>query len=591
MIRDSEYVRAYASRYREIFPVRIASILAIIVLTTWLQGWAWGLNYAVCQLGLYAVFWIVVERARLRPEVPGAGQALKRWTEGVTLVLAIHCSLFALAAATVRPDHIFHAILLLCGHLIVGALQVHISRLSFAVSVTPPALTIAWLAWLAAGSNIGLMACAATLTAGVLGAAWRQMVSDRQAVELQVDLTERTAALETALTQAETDRAQAERANMAKSRFLAMISHDVRTPLNIIMGVVEVLKRKKRPAAETELVADMGDAGSMLLRLLNGALDLSKIESGQSEVALAPVDVRAGLESVGRVWRHRAEELNLDLVVDCDGAPADFHVLADEGRIEQVVINLLSNALKMTPAGTVRLHARARPAGDGVVALDIEVHDQGPGVPEDQRARIFEPFEQLDAGRAAGGAGLGLAICRSSVEAMGGTLGVREAEGGGAVFWFRITADRSEPAAAPAPAPAPTPTPTPAKRSGALSVLAAEDHPANRKLLAMLLESLNVDLAFAENGAEAVALASQNAYDLILMDVMMPVMDGVAALQAIRATGNAVPIHMLTANVFDDDVARYMAAGADGVLGKPFKVAALHALIAETSAPPMRMAG
>lgn len=586
MVRNSEYVRAYAGRYGDMFPVRIASIVGIVAVAFWLLDWTWAVNFAVCQLGLYSLFWWRVQIGLNRPERPGAYLTLKRWTEVITLGVAAHCSLFVLAVMQAHPGYLKFVMLLIAGNLMVGALQVHISRLSFAAAVLPPTLAIAAIALGQPRWGTDFLIAFALFIACIVGAAWRQMDTDRQAVELYVDLTERTASLEAALIESEHDRARAQTANQAKSRFLAMISHDVRTPLNIIMGVVEVMKRKKRPKAEAVLVDDMGDAGAMLLRLLNGALDLSKIESGQAEARLAPVDARAIIEGVGRVWRHRAQELNLDLVVDCDGAPADFHVLADEGRIEQVVINLLSNALKMTPAGTVRLHARARPAGGDATTLDIEVHDQGPGVPEDHRARIFEPFEQLEVGRAAGGAGLGLAICRSSVEAMGGTLGVREAEGGGAVFWFRITAERSEPVAESVSQTSTT--------TGALSVLAAEDHPANRKLLAMLLESLDVELTLAENGAEAVALASANSYDLILMDVMMPVMDGVTALEAIRASGNTVPVHMLTANVFEDDVARYLAAGADGVLGKPFKVAALHAVlmqVAEVSAPPLRMAG
>ena len=589
MVRNGEYVRAYACRYRDIFAVRLVSILAIVVLVTWLQGWAWGLNYAVCQFVLYAALWTVVERARLRPDAADAALALKRWTEGITLALALHCSLFGLAAVMARPENLHHAILMLCGHLVVGALQVHISRLSFAASVGPVALALGWLGWLAAGSDSGLLLCAIALTAGVLAAAWRQMVSDRQAVELQVDLIERTASLEAALIEAEGDRAKAETANQAKSRFLAMISHDVRTPLNIIMGVVEVLKRTERPKAETELVADMGDAGSMLLRLLNGALDLSKIESGQSRLHLAPVDVRAGIEGLGRVWRRRAEELTLNLTVDCQGDPADFRLLADQGLIEQVTINFLSNALKLTPAGTVSITARAHPDDQGRVKLVVEVADQGPGVPESQREKIFEPFEQLADGRAAGGAGLGLAICRSSVEAMGGEIGVRAAPGGGAVFWFSVSAERAVPVA-----PSAAVASTSIEQGRTLSVLAAEDHPANRKLLAMLLEQFAVEVTLVENGAEAVTAAAARDYDLILMDVMMPVLDGVAALRMIRGTGSAVPVHMLTANVFEDDVARYMAAGADGVLKKPIEIAALHAVlteVGEAETPPMRMAG
>lgn len=586
MVRNSDYVRAYAGRYRAIFPVRIAFIVAFCILAVWILDWTWAASFAVCQLGLYALLWSVVERARLHPETPGAFVALKRWTETVALTLALHTSGYILMLLTHHPQYLRHALLLIIGNLMVGALQVHISRRSFAAAVVPPIIAFAFIVWKRVHWDPALLASIVMFVAGVIGAGWRQLESDRQTVELQVDLIQRSRALETALTEAEADRARADRANMAKSRFLAMISHDVRTPLGIIMGVVEMLKRKKRARAETELVADMSDAGAILLRLLNGALDLSRIESGQADVRLAPVDVREGIEGIGRVWRHRAGELTLDLQVDCEGDPADFRVLADAGRIEQVVINLLSNALKMTPKGKVRLRARARAASDDATVLDIEVEDQGPGVPEDQQARIFEPFEQLDDGRAAGGAGLGLAICRSSVEAMGGTLGVRTAEGGGAVFWFQITAQRADPVVqAVAPAYAPS--------NGRLSVLAADDHPANRKLLALFLGQLEVETTLVENGAEAVKAAAAHSYDLILMDVMMPVMDGVAALQAIRATGASVPIHMLTANVFEEDVTRYMAAGADGVLRKPIEIPALHAVLAQVSeanAPPLLMA-
>lgn len=589
MGRDSEYVRAYADRYRAMFPIRIATIVGIVAICLWLVDWPWAFNFAACQFGLYALLWNVVGHARRNPGAPGAALALKRWTEGITFALAAHCSLFVLAVMAMEPHYLRYVLLLIAGNLMVGALQVHISRLSFSAAVAPPALAIAVIAATQPRWDASFKVAFAMFIAGVIGAAWRQMDTDRQAVELQVDLTARTDALERALAEAETARTGAERANQAKSRFLAMISHDVRTPLNIIMGVVEVMKRKKRPRAEAELVDDMGDAGAMLLRLLNGALDLSKIESGQAEARLAPVDVRSVIEGVGRVWRRRAEELKLDLRVDCDGDAADFRLLADEGRIEQVAINFLSNALKLTPAGVVRITARARPAEDGRVALEVEVADQGPGVPESERDKIFEPFEQLADGRAAGGAGLGLAICRSSVEAMGGEIGVRAASGGGAVFWFRVTADRAQPAAAPVEV-----APALVEQDRPLSVLAAEDHPANRKLLAMLLEQFPVDLTLVENGAEAVTAAAVRDYDLILMDVMMPVLDGVAALTMIRGSGNAVPVHMLTANVFDDDVARYIAAGADGVLKKPIEIAALHAVlmqVGEAEAPPLRMAG
>ncbi|RZJ38588.1 MAG: response regulator, partial [Brevundimonas sp.] len=422
----------------------------------------------------------------------------------------------------------------------------------------------------------GLQVAVVLFILGISAAAWRQWRSDREAVELMITVTERSRQLRSALAEAEANHATAERANKAKSRFLAMISHEVRTPLNVILGLTEVLRGRRRPKAEAAVIDDMADAGGMLLRLLNGALDISRIESGHIDVRLAPVDVGERLRAIARVWRSRVDELGLTLEVELQCAPESFIVLTDEARVEQVLINYLSNALKLTPAGTIRILARALPAADGRVELEFEVHDQGPGVPEDQRERIFQPFEQLADGRAAGGSGLGLALCRASAGALGGAVGVRAGHSGGAVFWFRFTADRASLPADPPP---------PGTVEGRGRILAAEDHPANRKLLALVFQSFDMELVLVENGQQAVEAVRDDRFDLVLMDAMMPVMDGVEAVMAIRAEEAAsgrprLPIHMLTANVFDDDVARYRAAGADGVLRKPMEIAALQAVLA-----------
>lgn len=575
MIKSTEHVRAYATRYRDMFLIRLLSVAGIFGITLWLAPWPWAVSFAVIQSILYILLWRVVERARLNPEEDGAWRRLKRHTEGLTFCLATHCALFVLAAWRLEPELLPQFVMLIVGNLMVGALQVHVSRVSFAVAVVPPSVTMGLIAWGEFGLDAPLLASVLLFILGVTGAAWRQATSDRETVELYVDLTQSSVALHAALEEARADREAAETANRAKSRFLAMISHEVRTPLNVILGIVEVLRRKRRGKEEAGLIEDMGDAGGMLLRLLNGALDLSKIESGQSEPQLAPTDVRALLASVARVWRLRGEELGLTLEVDCHGAPEDFIVATDAGRIEQVVINLLSNALKLTPAGVIRIRAMALPRDSDTVALRIEVEDQGPGVPEAQRERIFQPFEQLEAGRAAGGAGLGLAICRANVEGLGGRIGVGDSPTGGALFHINLPAPRARIAEA---AP-----PTAEVRS--LSVLAAEDHEANRRLLRMLLEQFGATVTLVENGAEAVEAARGGGFDLVLMDVMMPVMDGVQALTAIRAeeveTGRPrLPVHMLTANVFDEDVARYRAAGADGVLRKPIEIEALHGALA-----------
>lgn len=580
MSYSSEYVRAYAGQYRDMFAVRIASILGIVVLIAWLKGPVWAAGFGVVQLALYTVLWTVVSRARTDPERPAAGLTLKRATEIITFLLATHNAVFVLLAWQLEAIRLPPLLLLIVGNLMVGALQVHMSRLSFTAAAVPPSIVIALIAWQEASSDGVLLASTALFVIGVVAAASRQALSDRQTVDLVVDLTARSEALERALQ-------AAERANQARSRFLAMISHDVRTPLNVMLGITEVLKRRKRPAAEAGLITDMADAGGLLMRLLSGALDLSRIESGEVDVRLATVDIRARVEAVARVWRTQAGEQGLTLTVQCDGAPEHFRVLTDEARIEQVLINLLSNALKMTPSGTVAIMVRARPGPSGAIDLTFEVHDQGPGVPDDQRERIFQPFEQLDDGRSAGGAGLGLAICRASVRALGGTLGVRDAKPRGSIFWFRISAASATDAS-------PEPDTAPAETGPRLSVLAAEDHPANRKLLSLLLPPFGVDLTLVENGAEAVAAMRATAFDLVLMDAMMPVMDGVEAIRTIRGdeAASGQPrrlIHMLTANVFEEDIARYMAAGADGVLKKPIDLTSLQAVLGEAAAVEKRV--
>jgi two-component system, sensor histidine kinase len=586
---STDYLRAYADRYRDMFPVRLATIAAIVLVALWVIGWGWAANFAIIQFGLYALLWRVVQTARARPEAPGAERRFTLYTEAVTLALASHNALFILAVWRAEPQYLDYLRLLLAGNLMVGALQVHISRRSFAAAVIPPSIAALIIASNQPVAGPALKFAVGLFVLGVIGAAWRQWRSDRETVELMVALTERSRQLQSALAQAETDHAAAERANKAKSRFLAMISHEVRTPLNVILGLTEVLRGRRRPKAEAAVIDDMADAGGMLLRLLNGALDLSKIESGQVDLHLAPVDLAERLDAIARVWRSRVNELGLTLEIERQGAAEDFIVLTDEARVEQILINYLSNALKLTPAGTIRILARALPAADGRVSLAFEVHDQGPGVPEDQRERVFQPFEQLAAGRAAGGSGLGLALCRASAQALGGEVGADASPSGGALFWFGFTAERATLLAVPKASSQTQDQPQTQTPREPLRVLAAEDHPANRKLLALLLQPFGVDLVLVENGQEAVAAVRRTRFDLILMDVMMPVMDGVEAVNLIRADEAAsglprTPVHMLTANVFDEDVARYREAGADGVLRKPIEIAALQAVLQDTAA-------
>jgi CheY-like chemotaxis protein len=233
---------------------------------------------------------------------------------------------------------------------------------------------------------------------------------------------------------------------------------------------------------------------------------------------------------------------------------------------------------------------------DAALRVRLDVSDQGPGVPAADRERIFQPFEQTSVGREAGGAGLGLSICAGHAALLGGSIGVDAAPGGGARFWLEFPAEFAaleHVTADPAPPPAPL-APEPdtlisalAGDPAALRVLAAEDHPANRLVLQALLEPAGVAVTFAENGQDALDAVAGAGFDLVLMDANMPVMDGVSALRAIRALDGPAartPVHMVTANVFEEDVRRYLEAGADGVVKKPIDVRELYALVERIAA-------
>jgi signal transduction histidine kinase/CheY-like chemotaxis protein len=388
----------------------------------------------------------------------------------------------------------------------------------------------------------------------------------------------RNAKLVRSVKEAQAQRTAAEAANRAKSAFLAVTSHEVRTPLNAVLGLTEALARSPLTPHQQTLVDGVLESGGMLLRLLNAVLDLAQIEAGKMSAQVEAFDLRRTIDATVRVWGPRARELGVELVADLDTLPDNCSIVSDKGKVEQTMINLLSNALKFSPPGSqVVLVVRAGGKAGGYL-VRVEVIDQGPGVAATDRGRIFQAFEQTDAGRQAGGTGLGLAICAGNIASLGGTIGHDTADDGGSRFWFEFPAEVCD------QAPELVPTKAAALQSDRpLRILAAEDNAANRHVLRVLLDPLDVELSLVEDGQEAVEAMQTGAFDLILMDANMPRMDGVAAVRAIRALGGQIglmPIFMLTANVFEADVSRYYAAGADGVLKKPIDVSELFATLA-----------
>jgi signal transduction histidine kinase/CheY-like chemotaxis protein len=373
---------------------------------------------------------------------------------------------------------------------------------------------------------------------------------------------------------------QAQAALNAKSKFLAVMSHEIRTPLNGVLTVAEILARRLRQDELKPYVQTIVDSGQTLLRLLTDALDFSRADAGHLELQQEPFCVSTLLDDVASLWAAPAAEKALDFSVGYQG-PEDLWALGDEVRLKQVLNNLIGNALKFTDRGAVGVRVTAE-RDDIYVRISAEVADNGPGVDEERLPHIFDPFVQEDAGRAKGGTGLGLAICREVVERMDGAIRARHTPGGGLTVLFDITAFHVSPSDRPAasePSAAPT---VPPRR---LHVLIADDNATNRMVAETLCSMFECTSQSVVDGSEAVDAMGSGAFDLVLMDIKMPRMDGLEAARRIRALqgpASEAPIVALTANADPWDAAEYLEAGMDAVVEKPIKPAAL--LAAMTSA-------
>lgn len=368
---------------------------------------------------------------------------------------------------------------------------------------------------------------------------------------------------------------EAQAALKAKSEFLAVMSHEIRTPLNGVLAIADILDRKLTQTELKPYVHTIVESGETLLRLLTDALDISRAESGAMDLAEAGFSVPRMLDDLDGLWRARAEQKGLALAFSYRG-DADQWVLGDEIRLKQVFNNLIGNALKFTDRGLVEVSLSAERDGNHVL-LTGEVRDCGPGLPADRLEMIFNPFVQTDNGREQGGAGLGLSICREIVRRMDGEIQAFNNTGAGATFRFEIVLFDLPPEEAAEPA-----REAEIQVSRPLHVLIADDNGANRFVAATLCEMFGCTSEAVEDGASAVEAASSGRFDLVLMDIRMPVMDGVEATRAIRRlTGpeGAMPILALTANADPWDAEQYRAEGMDGVVEKPIKTATLAAAI------------
>jgi signal transduction histidine kinase/ActR/RegA family two-component response regulator len=369
----------------------------------------------------------------------------------------------------------------------------------------------------------------------------------------------------------------AESASESKSAFLAAMSHEIRTPMHTVLGYTDMLRDTDLNEEQRECVSIIASSGTSLLRLIDDILDFSKVEAGKMILERMSFDVHRVVQDVARMMQPQASQKGLTVRVETDGSKG-YQAIADPQRVHQVLVNLAGNAVKFTAAGSV-VFAVAMVAG----RVQVQVRDTGIGIPADALSKLFQDFVQVDSStqRRYGGTGLGLAISKQLVEAMAGTIGVTSEEGLGSVFWFELPGALEEPAlGTDGGGELQSVDAAELELTRGRRVLVAEDNRLNLRLAVRVLETFGLKVDTALDGEVATQLACQNNYDLVLMDCLMPGVDGFEATRRIRLheeqAGHRIPIIALTANALPEDREACLAAGMDDFVSKPFTRQALH---------------
>ncbi|MFZ0268485.1 ATP-binding protein [Caulobacter sp.] len=558
--RGNLYLRVVAT-------VMIALMLHVFMGASW--TWLWAGTYAAAQL-----LELVLIRRLLQQ--PHPGRALRYVVAAMPAITSIIFGFLSLPlfASPVRFAPTLGG-MLLAGALL-NVIVVNSSLRSATISAAAPHVVYLMI--------VPFIARAANPGARLADALWLGVVLLIVSVFVAARTLERALAAEAAAKEeAERRRHEAEEAVAAKSAFVAMISHELRTPISAILAGAARLHGDV-PEAASKLHAQLiGDAGAMMRTLLNDLLDLSRLDAGRMAIEQAPFDLRQAMADTLRLWRPDANKKGLRLRVE-GAAGLPRWVAGDSMRLRQVLNNLLSNAIKFTDRGAVTVRLTAREAGDHLMFEAIVV-DTGRGLTEEQMARLFTPFDQLasNVAREHGGSGLGLVISRELARLMGGDLTVTSKPGKGARFRVEVRVEAAQ---------APDVLAGGAAIEGA-RVLVVDDHMVNRRAIELVLQSFGIQPTLAESGERALELLQSEVFDVMLMDVYMPGLDGRDATRQLRAADGPnrdIPVIAVTASATAKDWEACHAAGMNAHVAKPIDPSQLHAALSEVM-PAARAAG